>query len=192
MKNNFDYQWPQCFLKEHSFSLNDSKKSTTKLITFIENFFYDKFKSTGLSETMIKIMEKRTYDVAAFTNNANIYFNDCKLNVKSFNNYIDMYINDEELVKVYEKVNNRWDVGICLNEDQLFEGISFVNGINTNKGGKHVDYVVNQITKKLSEFITKKKKLTIKPQFIKDNIKMCANTFIDLGVLNICKCRPPS
>jgi len=46
MKNNFDYQWPQCFLKEHSFSLNDSKKSTTKLITFIENFFYDKFKST--------------------------------------------------------------------------------------------------------------------------------------------------
>ena len=45
MKNNFDYQWPQCFLKEHSFSLNDSKKSTTKLINFIENFFYDKFKS---------------------------------------------------------------------------------------------------------------------------------------------------
>ena len=156
------------------------KKSKEKQYTMIKYLpDYAKFKSDGLSETMIKIMEKRTYDVAAFTNNANIYFNDCKLNVKSFNNYIDMYINDEDIVKVYEKINNRWEVGICLNDDQLFEGISFVNGINTNKGGKHVDYVVNQITKKLSEFITKKKKVTIKPQFIKDNIRIFIKCTID-------------
>lgn len=156
------------------------KKSKSKQYTMIKYLpDYAKFKTDGLSDTMIKIMEKRTYDVAAFTNNANIYFNKSKLSVKSFNSYIDMYINDEDIVKVYEKINNRWEVGICLNDDQLFEGISFVNGINTNKGGKHVDYVVNQITKKLSEFITKKKKLTIKPQFIKDNIRIFIKCTID-------------
>mgnify|MGYP003348993290 CR=1 FL=1 len=33
--------------------------------------------------------------------------------------------------------------------DGVFEQISFVNGICTYHGGNHVDYVVNQIVKKL-------------------------------------------
>jgi len=154
-------------------------KSKSKQYTMIKYLpDYAKFKSTGLSDNMIQIMEKRTYDVAAFTNNANIYFNESKLSIKSFKDYVDMYI-DEDTEKYYEKINNRWELVICLNDDQVFEPISFVNGINTSNGGKHVDYVVNQITKKLSEFITKKKKLTIKPQFIKDNIRIFIKCTID-------------
>jgi DNA topoisomerase-2 len=154
-------------------------KSNSKQYTMIKYLpDYAKFKSTGLSDNMIKIMEKRTYDVAAFTNNANIYFNQSKLSIKSFKDYVNMYI-DEDIEKYYEKINNRWELVICLNDDQVFEPISFVNGINTSNGGKHVDYVVNQITKKLSEFINKKKKLTIKPQFIKDNIRIFIKCTID-------------
>jgi len=156
------------------------KKSKAKQYTLIKYIpDYPKFKIDGLTETMIKIMEKRAYDVAAFTNNATISFNKEKLNIKSFNNYVDMYITDSDIKKVYEKINNRWEIAICLNDDQVFESISFVNGINTSKGGKHVDYVTNQITKKLSEFITKKKKMTIKPQFIKDNIRIFIKCTID-------------
>ena len=60
-------------------------KSKSKQYTMIKYLpDYAKFKSTGLSDNMIKIMEKRTYDVAAFTNNANIYFNQYKLSIKSF------------------------------------------------------------------------------------------------------------
>ena len=107
--------------------------------------------------------------------NANVTFNKEKIN-GNFNNYVDMFI-DKELIKVYEKVNIG-EVAVCLNDDQVFEAISFVNDINTSKG-KHVDYVTNQITKKLSEFITKKKKLTIKPQFIKDNLGVFIKVAID-------------
>ena len=32
--------------------------------------------------------------------------------------------------------------------DGHFQQISFVNGIFTYKGGKHVEYITNQITKK--------------------------------------------
>ena len=42
-----------------------------------------------------------------------------------------------------------------------FEQISFVNGINTYRGGKHVDYIVNQITKKLQHLYLKKKRLPL-------------------------------
>jgi len=157
--------------------IKKSKAKQYTLIKYIPDF--SKFKIDGLSDTMLKIMEKRTYDVAAFTNEANIYFNKNKLDIKSFNKYVDMYIEDKEIKKVYEKIGPRWEVAICLNEDQVFESISFVNGINTSKGGKHVDYITNQITKKLSEFITKKKKMTIKPQFIKDNIRIFIKCTID-------------
>jgi ABC-type dipeptide/oligopeptide/nickel transport system ATPase component len=37
--------------------------------------------------------------------------------------------------------------------------ISFVNGIFTYKGGKHVDYLLQQILKKLTAYILKKKKM---------------------------------
>ena len=157
--------------------IKGSKSKQYTLIKYIPD--YNKFKIDGLSDNMIKIMEKRAYDIAAFTNNASIYFNNEEIGIKSFRNYVDMYIEDKETKVVYEKINNRWEMGVCLNDNQVFEAISFVNGINTSKGGKHVDYVVNQITKKLSEFITKKKKVTIKPQFIKDNIRIFIKCTID-------------
>ena len=157
--------------------ITKSKKKPYTMISYIPD--YAKFKIDNISESMIKIMEKRTYDVCAFATNANVTFNKEKINIRNFNNYVDMFISDKELIKVYEKVNNRWEVAVCLNDDQVFEAISFVNGINTSKGGKHVDYVTNQITKKLSEFITKKKKLNIKPQFIKDNLRVFIKCTID-------------
>jgi DNA topoisomerase II len=156
--------------------IKKSKDNQYTLIKYIPD--YAKFKIDGLSDNMMRIMEKRTYDVAACANLAAISFNDVKLNIKSFKDYVNMYI-DDDTEKYYEKINNRWEVVVCLNDDQVFEPISFVNGINTSKGGKHVDYIVNQITKKLSEFITKKKKMTIKPQFIKDNIRIFIKCTID-------------
>ena len=46
-----------------------------------------------------------------------------------------------------------------VSPNEHFEHISFVNGIYTSKGGKHVEYVINAISRKLSEFIHKKKKI---------------------------------
>ena len=48
-------------------------------------------------------------------------------------------------------------MGICvaINPTQQFEQVSFVNGITTYQGGKHVEYITNQVTKKLAEYIQK-------------------------------------
>ena len=64
-----------------------------------------------------------------------------------------------------------------------FEQVSFVNGINTLKGGKHVDYIVNQITKKVSEIIEKKKKIKVKQNFIKENLMVLLNVLLIIQVL---------
>ena len=60
---------------------------------------------------------------------------------------------------------------VSYTENSNLEQVSFVNGIWTLKGGKHVDYVVNQITKTMIEIIQKKnKEINVKPQHIKDNL----------------------
>lgn len=147
-----------------------SKKPYT-IIRFLPD--YESFKLQGLTEDMYKIMEKRVYDMCAITSkDVNIYFNDTKIDYKSFEKYVDLYIGSKtEHTRVYEEINERWEIVASYNNFNGFEQISFVNGIWTIKGGKHVEYILNQITKKLTELISKKNKdLIIKPQTIKENL----------------------
>lgn len=86
--------------------------------------------------------------------------NNEKLPVKNFKDYIDLYIRDNAddsgapLKVVYESASERWEVGVTLSE-RGFQQVSFVNSIATTKGGRHVDYVVDNIVKKLIDILKK-------------------------------------
>ena len=172
-----------------SFYDNMTKKDKPKItpcktkpytkITYLPD--YKRFKIDGITDDMFKIMEKRAYDMAACTgSNVNIYFNNQKIDCKTFEKYADLYLgNKKENPRVYEKINDRWEVCATLNPEMTFEQISFVNGINTTKGGKHVDYVVNQLTNKLSKYINKKKKVSVKPNYIKEILFVMVKSTVD-------------
>lgn len=134
---------------------------------------YERFKMSGMSQDMYDMFVKRVYDACALTHNdVTVYLNDQKIDCKNFEKYADLYLGTKtEHTRVYEQVNERWEVIASYNDFNGFEQISFVNGIWTLRGGKHVEYIVNQIVKKLGELIIKKNKnANIKPQNIKDNI----------------------
>lgn len=145
-------------------------------ITTVIRFTPDYIKlhmDNGLTDDMYDVIIKRVYDACAVTDNdINIYLNDEKLNFKNFEKYIDLFLgpkNDHD--RVYEKINDRWEIVASYNDFNGFEQLSFVNGICTIRGGKHVDYICNQIVKKLTDLIVKKNKnITVKPQSIKDNL----------------------
>ena len=72
---------------------------------------------------------------------------------------MDVYIGPKSETKrvfdLQKKMGNR-----CLFESlDEFTQVSYVNGINTAKGGKHVDYILNQIVRKMITYIEKKKKI---------------------------------
>lgn len=126
-----------------------------------------------LTDDMYEVIRKRTYDLCAITDkDMNVYFNDVKIEYKTFQNYVDLYIGSKsEHTRVHEVINNKWEVIASYNEFNGFEQISFVNGLLTIKGGKHIEYITNQIVKKMTELLNKKiKNMTIKPQSIKDNM----------------------
>ena len=68
--------------------------------------------------------------------------------VRTFPQYVDLYIGSKDERPRVGEAHERWEYSVCLGVDE-FTHISFVNGIHTSKGGKHVEYIMNQITRKL-------------------------------------------
>jgi DNA topoisomerase-2 len=133
---------------------------------------YTRLGIEGLSADLIALLKKRVYDISAVTDKSiKVKYNSSIVPTKNFEQYISLYIGDKtESQRVYESVNERWEYAVALTPTSEFIQISFVNGIYTSKGGKHVEYILNQIIRKLSDFIEKKKKVKVNPNSIKEQL----------------------
>jgi len=128
--------------------------------------------SCPLTQDMIALLKKRVYDISAVTDKTiKVKYNSSIIPTKNFEQYINLYIGEKTTSsRVCEEANNRWEYAVALTPTNEFIQVSFVNGIYTSKGGKHVEYILNQITRKLSEFIEKKKKVKVNPNSIKEQL----------------------
>lgn len=126
----------------------------------------------GLSKNMVELLNRRIYDIAAVTDKKVIVRHNGTANgIKTFQQYIDLYIGGKDkTARVYEEGSERWEYCVCISPFDEFTQVSFVNGIYTGKGGKHVEYIVNQIVKKVTAYILTKKKVTVKPAAIKEQL----------------------
>ena len=153
-------------------SITKCKNKPYTKITFKPD--YKRLGISNLTPDLIALLKKRTYDVSAVTDKSlKVKYNGDLVPVKNFQQYIDMYIGDKSVSpRVYEEDENssRWEYAVALTPTNEFVQISFVNGIHTSKGGKHVEYILNQITRKLGEFIEKKKKVKVNPNSIKEQL----------------------
>ena len=154
--------------------ISGSKIKPYTKITWYPDF--KRFNMDGLSDDIKSLMCKRVYDIAGVTDkDTKIYLNEKLIEVKTFEKYIDMYIGDKtETSRVFEE-GVGWQVLATCSDDDIFQQVSFVNGINTSRGGTHTDYISDQIKTKLAEFLKKKKKIDIKPQIIKNQLKLFVN-----------------
>ena len=133
---------------------------------------YSRLGIAGLTEDILNLLKRRVYDIAAVTEkNIKVKYNSQLVPVKNFIQYIDLYIGTkEESQRVYETNGERWEYAVALSSTHEFIQVSFVNGIHTSKGGKHVEYILGQITRKLVEFIEKKKKIKVNMTSIKEQL----------------------
>ena len=151
---------------------------------------YARFGLAGnnLTADMIALFLKRTYDIAAVTDKTvKVKYNGALVPVKHFQQYVDLYIgaksagagssegggsSSSSVKRIYENPDPRWEYVVCLTTTDEFAHVSFVNGIYTPRGGKHVEYITNQIVRKLAEVIKKKKKVDVKPNTIKEQLML--------------------
>uniref|UniRef100_A0A6C0JWV7 DNA topoisomerase (ATP-hydrolyzing) n=1 Tax=viral metagenome TaxID=1070528 RepID=A0A6C0JWV7_9ZZZZ len=139
---------------------------------------YTRLGISGLSPDMLSLLRKRVYDIGAVTDHSikkiKIGLNGATLPIKNFQQYIDLYIGTktagDESKRVYEQADDRWEYAVALSPTHEFIQVSFVNGIATFKGGKHVEYITGQIIRKLCDYIEKKKKIKVNANAIKEQI----------------------
>lgn len=139
--------------------------------------------SNNLTPDMIALFMKRTYDIAAVTDKSvKVKYNGALVPVRHFQQYVDLYIgakgsggeggSGSGVKRIYENPDPRWEYVVCLTTTDEFAHVSFVNGIYTPRGGKHVEYITNQIVRKLADVIKKKKKVDVKPNTIKEQLML--------------------
>lgn len=155
----------------HKPSITKCSKKPYTLVKFKPD--YKRLGLNELSKDMISLFQRRVYDIAGITTkDVKVKLNGEALDVKNFNHYVDLYNDCEKISEQYE----RWSYSVCLSEE--FKQVSFVNGIFTSKGGKHVDYIIQQIIKKMIAYIEKKKKVEVKPSIIKEQLHIFLNCTI--------------
>jgi DNA topoisomerase-2 len=171
-KSNLDEICPPTITK-----VSTSTKPYTK-VSFKPD--YRRLGIQGLTSDMLALLKKRVYDIGAVTDHS---IKKIKvglatgskpmdtIQVKNFQQYIDLYIGSkDETKRVYEQSDDRWEYAVAMSPTHEFVQISFVNGIATFKGGKHVDYIVGQIVRKLCDYIEKKKKIKVNASAIKEQL----------------------
>lgn len=150
-------------------------KPYTKIswITDVSKFGIDSF-----TPNMIQYMVRRVYDIAGTTDSSiKVYYQSQKIPVKTFVDYCDLYLKDQ--ARVCETLSDRWTVCVSVSQTDKFEHYSFVNGIYTLKGGKHVDVISKQITSKLVAMIEKRHKKTVPESYVKNYMKLFLNCVIE-------------
>lgn len=151
------------------------QKPYTKITWYPDYSRFSMDLSNPLTDEMKGLIERRAYDFAGVTDKIKVFFNDKQLVCKNFQTYCEMYFEDPEDERIYEE-NEDWQIIAAPNKQtDTFFHVSFVNGIFTNKGGHHITYICDQIVNKLSELLKKKRKLDVKPQYIKNNLMLFIN-----------------
>ena len=136
---------------------------------------FAKFGLTNFTEDIRALLRKRVYDVAGTTaEDVRVYLNGQRLPIKNFKQYCQLY-SDKPLV--HEVINGRWEVCVTMSPDQQPQQVSFCNSICTSKGGEHVKYITDAISK---GFVPLKgfKDLAVKPFMIQRSMFVFVNALI--------------
>lgn len=156
--------------------ISASTKQYTKIVFYPD---FARFDMTGIDEEIESIIVKRCIDVSVYCSKVKVYYNGVQIPTKNFKSYMEMFVGEQEIF--YEKLDDKWEIGISKSLDNSFNQISMVNGISTYNGGTHVNSVTNQITKKVQETLLKRnKKLNIKTNDIKNHLFV----FVNAKVIN--------
>ncbi|VDK60288.1 unnamed protein product [Anisakis simplex] len=143
-----------------------------------------RFSLSALNDATIQLMQRRVVDVAGTLKGVEVHgFRDyIRLYTASENEEsdVEMPVNNEKRV-VFSEVNDRWQVAVARS-DCGFEQISFVNNIATVKGGRHVDYVCDQLIARIKQELETRfenGRKSVRPLQIKNRLCVFLNSFIE-------------
>jgi DNA topoisomerase-2 len=138
---------------------------------------FQKFK-TDKFNAMIFLLYKRVVDlIGLVSSSVKIKLNNIEIKDSSWTNYL-MYYKDDWIIGNCGKSNKIWEFAIRFNNNDYDQDthISFVNGIFTSRGGKHLDYFIDLILPKLQKLVS--------PELTKKLVKDYLNIALKTSIVN--------
>ena len=137
------------------YKLNEKINGGIKITIYPD---FDRFNTTNFSNEMIYLLKKRVIDLIGLCRKEiDISINDKLINRNDdFETYLSMFPSKYPWIIGRCIKNTHWVFAIRFNDNKIIESnthISFVNGINTNKGGKHVEYILDLLLDKFKKII---------------------------------------
>lgn len=168
-KKSFSQIWTKNMTERTNPAVSNQRGKHYTRITFTPDYAH---LEATLDEGNLAKLEKRVWDIAGCNPNLKVYLNGVKIDVRSFKDYVALYVDEFE----YEE-NAEWQVGISHSDDG-FKHVSFVNTTETLQGGTHVQYVGYQVAEELRELIKKKHKVEVKPSEVLAHMRIFINATI--------------
>jgi len=192
----YEQTWEDNMSKRNEAKIKSSKlKHGYTEVSWTPDF--QKFGCEGYSEDMLAIYYKHVIDCAMITK-VNVYLNDVKIPVKNLQEYAQLYLNeekeeeeeDDEKDKKKKKVDNilfitheGCEVVLTPNQNNDFDAISFVNGVETYEGGVHVESWSSALFKPILEKINGAGKKGT-PQLTLKDVKQFFRLFLNCSLVN--------
>ena len=153
---------------------------------------------------MLALLATRVVDAAACAGrDCRVTLNGAAVATNTFMKYIGLYLSEKTESEAgsvdgtvpvgatanskriaYESAGVRWEIGAILTRDLHGDTppderhMSFVNGIATRRGGKHVEYVTKQVLTAFCEVAKKKARIDVTPALLKDSVVWFINSTI--------------
>lgn len=135
-------------------------------------------------DAMMRVLQTRVIEIAALAGkDVKVSWNGEVIGTNTFEKYTQLFLRDQSSL-AYEKCGDRWEIAAVLTRSLFADDetpderhVSFANGVNTRKGGKHVETVIRHILGDFCE-LAKKKKVDIKPSQLKDTVLFFVNATI--------------
>jgi DNA topoisomerase-2 len=137
-------------------------------------------------EDMKVVLKTRAIELAAMAGKeVTVTWNGTQIKTDTFERFVKLFLKEEKGL-AFEICGPRWQIAAVLTRNLFSDDvgtpedrhISFVNGINTKKGGKHVETVQRHVLGDVCEAAQKKKKMDLKPGQIKDTLTFFVNATI--------------
>ena len=152
--------------------VTSSKHTPYTLVTFKPD--YKRLGVAGIDGDLMALFHRRACDIAAVTPaSVCVKFNGSRVGNSNFQQYVDLYRGPRDASpRAYERPHSRWEYAVGLSDSGEFQQVSLVNGIFTNNGGKHVEYILGQIVRALQAHALACHKTTLKPSSIKEQLSL--------------------
>jgi DNA gyrase/topoisomerase IV subunit B len=132
-------------------------------VTFTPNYAYFNLSPECYAQ-LPDLIYKRLVNLSFCFPEITFYFNDKKISAKSLKQFLTGIASEFEFAE-----SAACRIGVFASETE-FQHISYVNGLDTVRGGSHIEYVTSAIVDHLRAFIKKKHKLEVKPIDIKSKL----------------------